>query len=238
MNWKEVLLCMGITVIAATMIACLFYQNYYMMASVVILYLPVKKKVKDYLMRKRKNDMLFQFKEILQMISIALKAGYSMENAFLQAREEFMRLYGEHTIMAKEFGYINHQLQLNVSLENLLDDLAERSGMEEIGSFSQVFRFAKRSGGDFIKIFKDTVDKIRQKVEIKREIETIMAAKRMEMNIMNLVPFGILLYVGITSPEFLEPLYGNVLGIGVMTVCLLAYGIACVIAEKMVDIQV
>ncbi len=71
-----------------------------------------------------------------------------------------------------------------------------------------------------------------------REIETVMAAKRLEMNIMNLVPFGILLYVGISSPEFLEPLYGNPVGAGIMTVALGVYGCTCKMAEKMVKIQV
>ena len=101
-----------------------------------------------------------------------------------------------------------------------------------------MFGFAKRSGGDFRKIFQSTVDKIGQKAEGKREIEVVVAAKRMEMNIMNMVPFGILLYVGVTSPEFLEPLYGNWLGAGVMTVSLGVYGCAMKIAGKSVEIKV
>ena len=238
LDWKEKLLCMGVTLGITGMIAWLFYQNVYVMAGAAVLYIPVRKKVKGYLARRRESNMLFQFKEMLQMASAALKAGYSLENAFVQAREDFVRLYGEHTIMAREFANINHQVQLNVPLEKLLEDLAERSGIEEIGSFTQVFGFVKRSGGDVMKIFHNTADKIRQKAEVKREIETVMAAKRMEQNIMNLVPFGILLYVGVASPEFLEPLYGNLLGAGVMTLCLIVYGCAYAIAEKIVNIQV
>lgn len=238
LNWKEKLLCLALTLGIAGMISWLFYQSIYAMATAVVLYLPVRKAVKTHFMQKQSSDMLFQFKEMLQMASAALKAGYSMENAFVQAREDFVKLYGEHTIMAREFGNINHQVQMNVPLEKLLEDLAERSGIEEINSFSQVFGFAKRSGGDFMKIFRSTVDKIRQKAEVKREIETVMSAKRMEQNIMNVIPFGILFYVGVASPEFLEPLYGNLLGAGVMTLCLLGYGCAYVIAERIVNIQV
>lgn len=89
-----------------------------------------------------------------------------------------------------------------------------------------------------MKIFQNTVDKISQKAEVEREIEVLLAAKRMEMKIMDLVPFGILLYVGLTSPEFLDPLYGNWLGAGIMTISLLVYGCAIKIAEKIVAIQV
>lgn len=238
LNWKEKILCLGITAGLAGAVSWLFYHNRCMMASSVILYLPVKRAFSRHLLKKRKGEMLFQFKEILQMAVTALKAGYAMENAFVHAREEFEKLYGEEAVMAREFAYINHQVKLNVTLESLLEDLAERCGIEEISSFSQVFGFAKRSGGDFLKIFQNSADKIRQKAEIKREIEVVIAAKQMEMNIMNLVPFGILAYVGITSPEFLEPLYGNWLGIGIMTAALAVYGCACWLAEKIVDIQV
>ncbi len=238
MDGKEQLLCLAVTLLLSGMVSWLFYQSPWGMVSAAAFSIPVKRTLRDMLMRKRKGEMLFQFKEMLQMASTAIKAGYSMENAFVQAREEFMKLYGSHAIMAKEFGNINRQVALNVPLEKLLEDLAERSGIEEIASFTQVFGFAKRGGGDFMKIFNNTVDKIRQKAEAEREIETVMAAKRMEMNIMNMMPFGILFYVGVTSPEFLEPLYGNWLGAGIMTACLAAYGCAYFIAGKIVNIQV
>ncbi len=238
LNKREKFLCLGLTLGISGLVAWLFYRNIFAMAGSAFLYFPVKKAAMAHFQKKRARELLFQFKEMLQMAATALKAGYAMENAFVQAREEFVRLYGEKTIMAEEFAYINHQVRLNVTLESLLEDLAERSGIEEISSFSQVFGFAKRSGGDFRKIFQSTVDKIGQKAEVKREIEVVVAAKRMEMNIMNMVPFGILLYVGVTSPEFLEPLYGNWLGAGVMTVSLGVYGCAMKIAGKIVEIEV
>ena len=89
-----------------------------------------------------------------------------------------------------------------------------------------------------MKIFYGTVDKIRQKSEVEREIETVVTAKRTEQRIMDFVPFGILFYVGATSPEFLKPLYGNLLGVSVMTVCLLGYLGAFLLAEKILDIQI
>lgn len=235
---KEKARCIGIALGIGGIVAWLFYRNGYAIAIAVVLYHPVKKAVQGRLCQKREKEILFQFKEILQMASASLKAGYSMENAFVHARQEFARLYGEASLMAKEFAYINHQVRLSITLEVLLEDLAERTGVEEINSFTQVFCFAKRSGGDFMKIFQNTVDKISQKAEVEREIEVLLAAKRMEMKIMDLVPFGILLYVGLTSPEFLDPLYGNWLGAGIMTISLLVYGCAIKIAEKIVAIQV
>ena len=161
-----------------------------------------------------------------------------MENAFAQAWEEFAKLHGRKSLMAQEFRNISHRMKLNEPLEQLVEDLAQRSGVEEIVSFSQVFVFAKRSDGDMMKIFGNTVEKIRQKSDVEREIATVVTAKKTEQRIMDLVPFGILFYVGTASPEFLAPLYGNVPGAFVMTVCLFAYFLAFLLAEKILEIEI
>lgn len=237
-SWKENLLWIVISFGAAGLVSWLFYRSIYGMAGILPLLIFTRKAFHRYLLAKRKRDMLYQFGEMLQMVSASLKAGYSMENAFVQGWEEYAKLYGEKTVIAREFGTITHRMKLNEPLEPLVEDFALRSGIDEIVSFSQVFVFVKRSGGDMRKIFQNTVEKIRQKAEVEREITTVVTAKRMEQRIMNVVPFGILLYVGTASPEFLAPLYGNLFGAFVMTVCLLAYLFALVLAEKILDIPV
>lgn len=47
-----------------------------------------------------------------------------------------------------------------------------------------------------------------------QEIETCLSGKVMEQNIMSLVPVLILAYVKISSPEFLDGMYGNLTGTG------------------------
>lgn len=208
------------------------------MILIVLLYPLVIKERKKEIRHKRNLELQKQFGELLQMTAAALKSGYSIENAFVEARKDFVKLYGEESLMGVEAKNLNQQTALNIPLEQILDDLAERSGLEEIQSFAQVLHFAKRSGGDFIKIFQTTVEKIRQKGEVSREIETVMAAKKLEQRIMNLVPMGILLYVSICSPEFIQELYGNALGIGVMSGCLILYGVAYQLSRHIVSIQV
>lgn len=238
LNGKEYLLCILISLGAAEVISWLFYRSPYGMAGAFPLFFLIRKVLKNYLHKKRRREMLFQFREILQFTSSALKAGNSMEHAVCQGVQEYVGLYGRKNVMAVEFINITHQLKLNVPLEQLMEDLAKRSGSQEITSFVHVFVYARRSGGDMMKIFQDTVEKIRQKSEVEREIHTVLAAKRTEQRIMDLVPFGILLYVGAASPEFLAPLYGNLLGAAVMTACLMGYAAAFWLAEKIMDIEV
>ena len=140
--------------------------------------------------------------------------------------------------MCRELQVINQQLRLNVPVEELLQNLADRSGVEEIYSFGQVFGYAKRNGSDFLHVLKDTSQRIADKIDLEREITTMVAAKRLEQKIMNVIPMGILLFVDITSPGFLDIMYTGMAGRVIMSVCLLVYGAAYLLSGRIVDIRV
>ena len=188
--------------------------------------------------RERKQELTFQFKEAMQAVLGALMAGYSMENAFREAQNEMLQLYGQDTFMVKELQEINTKTALNEPLEKQLQNFAERSGIEDIETFCQVFLFAKRGGGDFLKIMKTTIRRIAEKIDVKREIDTMMAEKKLEQKVMQMVPVFILFYIDLTSPGFFEVMYGNVSGIAIMTGCLLLYLTALLLAGKITDVRV
>lgn len=100
---------------------------------------------------------------------------------------------------------------------------AERVPSEDVKSFVTVFVTAKKSGGDMIGIIRNTTSQIGDKIEVKREIDTLLAAKKYEFQIMSMVPYGIIAYMSLSFSDFMEELYGNVTGIGVMTLCLGIY---------------
>ena len=234
---KEWLVCFVLAGAGAGGIAWLFYRSVYALLLFPICLEITKRQLRGYLKKKREQEMLRQFQEMLQMIAGLLKAGYSMENAFREGERDFCGLYGKECVMAQELIVINHQLRMNVPIEKLLEDLAERSGIEEIESFSQVFGFAKRGGGDIVNIFRDSTERIAEQAEVQREIETVISGKKLEQKIMALVPCGILIYIGVGMPEFLAPLYGNLTGAVIMSLCLAVYGTACLMAQKIVEIQ-
>lgn len=127
---------------------------------------------------------------------------------------------------------------MNQPVEVILKDFADRSGIDDIKNFAEVFDTAKRTGGDLIKIIRSTGNIIRDKIEVKREIITMITAKKFESNIMNLIPFGIIVYLRMFSPDFLSPLYHNLFGILFMTVILIIYYGISRIAKKIISIEV
>ena len=189
------------------------------------------------LMKKRKWEFNQQFKQGIMALSAALNAGYSIENAFLEATKDLSLMYEEDADIMQEFSWITKQIAMNKTVEECLAELAGRTGIEDVENFSEIFQTAKRTGGDIIKIIQQTGKNIGERIEIQREMETVIAQKKMEANIMSIVPLGIILYMWVASPGFLDPLYHNVFGCILMTVVLVVYILSYLLMKKIVDIQ-
>lgn len=178
------------------------------------------------------------FADALAAFSAALEAGYSAENALAECAKDLAMLYPEEEPIRKEFRYLERQLQNNRSLEEAFTDMAVRTGDEDILCFAEVFEIAKRSGGDLIQVIKAAERNMAERAEVKREIRTILTAKRLEGNIMNVMPCGILAYFLLCDPAYLEPLYAGPVG-RLLMCCLLAVYFGCICwARKITEIEV
>ena len=190
------------------------------------------------MIRERKKNLNYQFRDALNSLSVAVQAGYSVENAVSACARDLERLYPKDTDILKEFHYMESQLKVSVPVEGLFLGFAERCCLEDVENFAAVFHTAKRTGGDMNRIIQTSARMLGDKIDVKKEIESTLAAKKAEQTIMSLMPAGIILYLKLTSPDFLSVLYGNPFGICAMTLCLGIYGMSYWLGHKIVDIEV
>lgn len=219
-------------------IAYLFYGNF-LVAILLSPYLYFH--MKEWEMKciqKKRQEFQGQFKETMQSISVALNVGYSAENAVREALGDLKLIYHKEARILKELQYMIHQIEMNIPLEQVFQDFAKRSGDEDVHMFATVFALAKRSGGDMIEMIRNAVWQIGEKIEVKQEIETMMAAKKLEFRVMSLIPIAMICYISMAFPDFLEIMYGNLLGIVVMSVCLIVYVFAYEWGKRIVEIEV
>lgn len=186
-------------------------------------------------LEKSRWELVVQFKECMLAVSTSLKAGYAVENAFLESSSDMKVLYGEHSLIYQETELIRRGLMINITLEELLADLAKRSDCEEICQFSQIFSIAKRNGGNLSEIIHFSTELIGQRIEVRQEIHTVLSGRRMEQNIMKVMPFGILFYISMTYPGYFDGLYHNWQGVMIMTGCLALYLGAFVLGDKILQ---
>ncbi len=225
-------------VLIAVMFGRLFYDSW--IAVAVLLPVAFPWFVHGKLAEKRRNTRLvgIQFKDAIASVLTGLKAGYSVENAFVESCRDMDLLYGKNSLISRHFHGISKGIKNNVPLEKLMFRLGRETGNKDIRDFAEVFAVAKRSGGNLREIIEKTIFVISKKMEVEKEIDVLISAKKMESRIMNLVPFFIIFYITLTSPGFFEPLYHNVFGVIMMTVCMVFYGGAYLLSERIVNIDV
>lgn len=239
-RWKlyEILLYGSISIGITGIFAFLFYRSVYaLMAAVFVvpLFLRYQKAEK---IKKRRERLLLQFCDGMQAVCAAMQAGYSVENAWIQAEKEMKNLYGEKAEMTRAFVWMNQRVRMHVPMEQAVADFAAGSGLEDIQNFANVFGYARRNGGNMKIIITSTTAKIREKQTVMAEIQTLLAAKKLEQKIMNVMPLAILGYISLTSPDYMEVLYHNGLGYALMSVCLAVYLGAWYWSGKLVNIEV
>ena len=188
--------------------------------------------------KKKEDEFRNQFRDSIQAMSSALKAGYSVENAIREVNREIAPMYGEDTRIRREFKIMAGQLEMNTPAEQVLREFSERVCQEDVESFVHVFAAAKKSGGDSIAIIRNSVKIISEKIDTEKEIQTMLAAKKLEFDIMCVIPLGIILYMKLTFREFIGMLYGSLTGAAVMSLCLLLYLAAYRLGKKIIKIEV
>ena len=238
LSCREEVKCFGTAVILSILAGWILYKSFWGILLFIVIFPLCRMSYKEKQKESRKQKLLLEFKEAMQSVSVSLLSGYSIENAWQEAELEMRELYGIESYMTMELKLMNVKIHMNQPVEELLHQFALRSSCEEILEFAEVFRFAKRSGGNFGKIIQNTIFHIGEKIETEREIQTMIAGKKMEQKIMNIVPVVLLIYLNLTSKEFLSSLYGNVLGICVMTIAFLGYLGTILLAQRITKIKI
>ena len=226
---------------AATLIgimAWLYYRKIWAVPALIPLGIWLYREFLKEEKKKKEQEFQKQFREMIQSLSAALNTGYSVENAFYETQKELKILYPPEARISKELLVITRKLRIHIPVEQVLEEFAEQVLSEDVKSFVTVFVTAKKSGGDMIGIIRNTANQIGDKIEVKREIDTMLAAKKYEFQIMSMVPYGIIAYMSLSFSDFMEELYGNVTGIGVMTLCLGIYVGAYYLGVRLLRIDV
>lgn len=220
------------------LICVAFYNSFLLLLLTLPLAIIIPFFRKDELIQKRKEKLLSEFKDFLRILKSFLEASYSVENSFLLSVKEMTMLHGKEAMMVKELKNIVSQLKLNKPIEVVFKKFADKTHMEDIIDFSEVFIISKLHGGNISKIIGNTINVINDKIETRIEIETVTASKIFEQKLMNLLPFLIIIYMNISSSEFLKPLYTTIVGRLLMTFGLIVYYFSVKLSKNILKIEV
>ena len=194
--------------------------------------------LKKILIKKRKNELIHEFKDFLRTLQSFLDASYSLESSFPLCIKEMSMLYGEDSMMVNELKDMCKKINMNKPIELVFREFALKTKVDDILDFSDVLMITKRMGGNINKAIKNTISLVNDKFDIEIKIKTLTAQKQFEQSIMNLLPFFIIIYMNFSSRDYLKVLYTSIWGRLLMTILLLFYFLSIRISKKIIDIEV
>ena len=240
MSGKEKLLYILLAFVVSFAVGMIFYQNVILAGILSVTALAFPKIRTKQIIKKRKQNLNIQFKDLLYALSSSMSAGRSLESAFRDALRDLEVLYPDpDTIIMQETQYIIRCIETNMTVEDAISQFAVRAHIEDIANFADVIRICKRSGGNLIDVVRSTSQMISDKIETKNEIETVITAKKFESRILWCSPIAMVAVLSTSSPDYMAPVF-QWPGIGplVMTVAVIMFVVAFFVGEKIMNIEV
>ena len=219
-------------------IAWVFYDSVFGIVIIIPLAVLNHRRYKSTKRAKWERDFSLQLRDLLSELVSALQIGYSVERAFEEVEKTLHGLYGSECVFSGPLFELNQKVKMRIPVEQAFLEMADDFAQEDLSGFAEVFRFAKRLGGNYIENIKHCAAKISARLDIASEIALAVAEKQMELKVMMAMPLGVLMYMKISSPDFMNGIYHSLLGVSIMTGALVVYALAIIIGKRIVDIKV
>lgn len=143
---------------------------------------------RNFLKNMRLNKLLLQFKDMLDSLNTSYSVGKTTQAAFSEAYDDLVLQYGEDSYICLELAKIKIGLTNVSTIEELVGDFAQRSGLDDIMTFADVFYAVNRRGGNIKSIIGETKSIICDKIEIEQEIKTITSSSKNSLYIIICMP--------------------------------------------------
>lgn len=228
--------------ISCLLLGSIVYFFFYSIIAFVFLsplLFPMTKRIKINRLEKRKRELNYQFKDLLYSLSSSLNAGYSFENAITLLEKDLIQIYNHKNVEILTYvRTMKKQIELNMPIDEVLLHFSKESGLENVDNFVNTVIICRKVGGNIIKVTKSSAKTIGEKIDTNRDIEVMITGKRFEHKVMISFPFITILFMRLTSPDFIEPLYSTILGRLIMIVSMLILFCSIYIGIKILDIEV
>jgi tight adherence protein B len=180
----------------------------------------------------RLNAFNKQLPDTITLLSNSLRAGSS----FLQSIELVSR--ESPSPMGPEMGRVVREVNLGLSMEEALSNLVRRIKSDDLDLMVTAIGVQQQVGGNLAEILDTIAFTIRERVRIKGEIRTLTAQGRYSGYLVAFLPIGIMITLNLINPEFMQPLFTELIGQILLVVGAIMMLIGFFAIQKITDIKV
>jgi tight adherence protein B len=182
--------------------------------------------------QRRKNKMVAQLPDVLDLISNALKTGYSIVQTLdLVSKENFAPL-------SEEFGKLVQALKYGESFEVAFNDLAKRLEIQEIHTVVDTILITRETGGNMTHVIEGLLEVMRENQRLQGEVKALSAQGRISSWVIGSMPLFLFAILMMINPEYMMLLFNHPIGIVMVIVAGISQIIGYVIMHKLIQLKV
>lgn len=193
----------------------------------------------DSTIKKRQKNLRLQFRDFLESMAVAARAGNVEVKAIKSAAQDLRLSYSEQSDIVREIDNIIVQYEGGgIAIKDLFQDFADRSNLPDIQSFATIYGVIEGKSDRFGDIVVQTHEIIGEKIEVEQEIETGITSAKSETYMMLVMPIVIVIMMSCMGGGLLDALFTTVVGRLTATIALVLFVISFIMAMKFTDIEV
>jgi tight adherence protein B len=161
--------------------------------------------------RVRKQRGLFadQLSQQLEELASAMRAGHSLVPALaatVESAPEPSRTEWERVVADERLG---------MPLDDAMRSLARRMASPDVEQVALVAALHQRTGGNMAEILDRVAEGVRERAELRRELNALTAQARLSRVVITALPPGLLVVIELINPNYMRPLFtttgGNIM---------------------------
>ncbi len=182
--------------------------------------------------RQRVSRLDEQLIDAMMLIAGGLRAGYS----FLQGAEAIVREMDGP--IREEFARLLQDLRIGVNMDEALTALSNRTASEEFDMMVTAVLVQRQSGGNLAEILETIAHTIRERLRIRREVQTLTAQERWSSYVVGALPIVAFTWLTLVNPKYLDLLFGTMSGRMMLAGAVVLELIGFFIIRRIIDIKV
>jgi tight adherence protein B len=156
--------------------------------------------------RKRRAKFADQLEGTLQLISGSMRAGYGLVSAMSTVATE------APSPTSDEFGRVVIEVRVGRDLTSALRGVADRMRNDDLAWVTDAISIQQEVGGNLAEVLDAVGSTIRDRNQIRRQVQALSAEGRMSAVILIALPFGIAGVLAVVNPGYLETLFDTATG--------------------------
>ncbi len=188
--------------------------------------------VVGFMIKRRSNAFTVKFPDAIELLVRGLRSGLPVTETLGVVATEVPGLVGE------EFKLITDRIKVGRTMEDALQETADRLNMPEFNFFVITLAIQRETGGNLAETLANLADVLRKRSQMKLKIKAMSSESKASAYIVGSLPFIVFTMIWWINPEYLGGFFTDdrliVTGLGGLT----WMGISAFIMAKMVSFEI